>query len=256
MQGMPKPAKLADAIADHLERLIREGVLRPGEKLLPERDLALKLDVSRPSLRDALVKLEDRGLLVTERTGTHIAQFLAPIAMPLVSLLQGDPEASFHYLEFRCSIEGAAAGLAAQRATDLDRAAIRSLLDRMRAAHGEDDATEEADVDARLHLAVYESAHNTVMLHIMGMLSEMLRNDVFYNRARLYARAGVRDLLLEQHLAVGEAILAGDAVAAKAAAEAHVTFTLNTLRDIRDEDTRLEASLRRVGRGDLIDSAD
>ena len=43
--GSIKPAKLAETIAEHLESLILEGVLRPGEKLLPERELALKLDV-------------------------------------------------------------------------------------------------------------------------------------------------------------------------------------------------------------------
>ena len=46
-----RPAKLADAIADHLEKLILEGSLRPGERLLAERELALRFDVSRPSLR-------------------------------------------------------------------------------------------------------------------------------------------------------------------------------------------------------------
>ncbi len=40
--------KIADVIAVHLETLIREGALRPGEKLASERDLAVKLDVSRP----------------------------------------------------------------------------------------------------------------------------------------------------------------------------------------------------------------
>lgn len=252
--GMIKPAKLADAIADHLETLIREGVLRPGEKLLPERELALKLDVSRPSLRDALVKLEERGLLATGRNGTHIADFLAPIAGPLAGLLQSDPNATFHYLEFRNAIEAEAAALAAQRATDLDRAAIRNLADRMKAAHGQDDPSEEADVDAQLHFAIYEAAHNLVMLHIMGALSDMLRKDVFYNRERLYTRSGVRELLLGQHLAIAEAVLAGDAEAARAAASAHVSFTMQTLHEIRDDDARREASLRRIGRGDLIDS--
>ncbi|HLO75675.1 MAG TPA: GntR family transcriptional regulator, partial [Magnetospirillum sp.] len=58
-----RPAKLADTIADHLEQLILEGTLRPGDRLLAERDLAVKLDVSRPSLREALDKLERKGLV-------------------------------------------------------------------------------------------------------------------------------------------------------------------------------------------------
>lgn len=255
MQGTIKPAKLADAIAEHLEKLILEGALRPGEKLLAERELALKLDVSRPSLRDAIAKLEERGLLVTGRNGTHIARFLSHIGDPLVTLLQNNPKTTFDYLEFRRSIEAQAAGLAAQRATDLDRAEIRGIVARMQAAHGKDDSSEEADSDAELHLAIYEAAHNIVMLHIMRTLSDMLRNDVFYNRADLYSRPGVRDLLLAQHLAIADAVLAGDADRAHAAAEAHVEFTLVTLREIRENDARLEVSLRRIGRTDLIDTA-
>ncbi|AWK85736.1 FCD domain-containing protein [Azospirillum thermophilum] len=255
MQGTIKPAKLADAIAEHLEKLILEGILRPGEKLLPERDLAVKLDVSRPSLRDALAKLEERGLLITGRNGTFIARFLSKISDPLATLLQDNPAATFDYLEFRHSIEAEAAALAARRATDLDRAAIRAIVERMRSAHSKDDSSEEAEADAELHLAVYEAAHNLVMLHIMRTLSELLRSDVFYNRADLYSRPGVRDLLLQQHLAIAEAVLSGDAGAARAAAGAHVQFTLRTLRDIRDSNARLEVSLRRIGRSDLIDSA-
>ncbi len=248
-----KPAKLADAIAEHLEKLILEGVLRPGEKLLAERELAVKLDVSRPSLRDAIAKLEERGLLVTGRNGTHIARFLAQIADPLVALLRDNPKASFDYLEFRRAIEAQAAALAAQRATDLDRDGIRAIVARMQAAHGKDDSSEEAGCDAELHLAVYEAAHNVVMLHIMRTLSDMLRNDVFYNRANLYSRPGVRDLLLEQHRAIADAVLAGDAPGAHAAAAAHVEFTLKTLREIRENDARLAVSLRRIGRTDLLD---
>ena len=64
-----RPAKLADTIADRLEQLILEGSLRPGERLLPERDLAVKFDVSRPSLREALDKLEKKGLVYAGRGG-------------------------------------------------------------------------------------------------------------------------------------------------------------------------------------------
>ena len=92
------------------------------------------------------------------------------------------------------------------------------------------------------------------MLHIMRTLSDLLRNDVFYNRTDLYSRPGVRELLLQQHLAIANAVLAGDAAAASAAAEPHVEFTLQTLREIREHNARVQVSLRRIGRTDLIDS--
>ncbi len=59
-------------------------------------------------------------------------------------------------------------------------------------------------------MLVYEASHNMVMLHIMRAFSEMLRHGVFYNRHQLYTHPGVRDELLEQHLAIGEAIIARD----------------------------------------------
>jgi GntR family transcriptional repressor for pyruvate dehydrogenase complex len=249
-----RPAKLADTIAEHLEQLILEGSLRPGERLLAERELAQRFDVSRPSLREALEKLESRGLL---RSGRGGATFVAPLlgegfTEPLYTALASRPETTFDYLEFRRFVEGSAAYFAALRGTDVDRELIRQCFEKMEAAHGQDDSSDEADADADFHLAVYEASHNLVMLHIMRSLSDMLRKDVFYNRAKLYQRQGVRELLLEQHRAVYETVMAGDPDAAKAAAEAHIDFTRDALMEIARADARLEVSLRRIARTDLV----
>jgi len=243
-----RPAKLADAIADRLEQLILEGSLRPGERLLPERDLAQKLDVSRPSLREALDKLERKGLVYSGRgSATYVAALLGEsFTGPLAAVLRSRPETTFDYLEFRTIVEGSAAYFAALRGTEVDREIIRERFESMEQAHGKDDPSEEAGVDALFHLAIYEASHNLVMLHIMRSLSEMLRHDVFYNRAKLYMRPGVREMLLEQHRAVYLAVMAGDPEAARAAAEAHITFTRDALMEIAKADARLEVSLRRI----------
>lgn len=248
-----KPAKAAEAVALYLENMILEGVLRPGEKLLAERELAEKLDVSRPTLREALQKLESLNLLVTSRDGTVVTNLVgASLTDPLARLLENNPDTTFDYLEFRKTVEGQAAYYAALRATDVDRAVLQDLYDRMEELHAKEDSAEEADADTDLHLAIYEAAHNVVLLHIMRGLANMLRTDVFYNRAKLYARKGVRDLLLSQHRAIYAAVVAGDPEAARAAAEKHITFTYEAIREIRNSEARLEASLRRVGRGELV----
>src|SRR6266702_4153316 len=110
--------KLADAVAEHLERLILEGALRPGEKLATERELAAKLEVSRPSLREALDKLQARGLIETNKAGNFVSRFLAPMTDPLIALFQSNDQALDDYVEYRCLIEGEAARLAAARATE------------------------------------------------------------------------------------------------------------------------------------------
>ncbi len=249
-----RPAKLADTIADHLEQLILEGSLRPGERLLAERELAQRFDVSRPSLREALEKLEKRGLLNSGRGGaTYVAPLLGEgFTEPLYAALASRPETTFDYLEFRRFVEGSAAYYAALRGTDVDRELLKHCFETMVEAHGKDDSSDEAETDADFHLAVYEASHNLVMLHIMRSLSDMLRKDVFYNRAKLYQRQGVRELLLEQHRAVYETVMAGDPNAAKAAAEAHIDFTRDALQEIAKADARLEVSLRRIARSDLV----
>ncbi|MBK8537993.1 MAG: GntR family transcriptional regulator [Candidatus Competibacteraceae bacterium] len=59
--------KVADVIVSQIEQLILDGVLKPGERLSPERELAQELNVSRPSLREAITTLKSRGLLRSAR---------------------------------------------------------------------------------------------------------------------------------------------------------------------------------------------
>jgi GntR family transcriptional repressor for pyruvate dehydrogenase complex len=247
-----RPQKVAEAIADHLEKLILQGVLRPGERLTPERELAEKLDVSRPSLREAIDMLAERGLLRTTRAGTFIAQFLSPLLKPLASLLEDNPQATADYFEFRQSMDAQAARYAAVRASELDRSAIRAAINQIKVAHELEDPTQESQADVDFHLSIYEAAHNAVLLHIMRALSELLRSNIFYSRQQLYQRPGVREKLLTQHVAIAEAIIAGKAKMAEAAAASHVACTFETVEDIRRDGKRLEASLLRVGRNDYL----
>ena len=244
--------KISDAIALHIERMILEGALRPGEKLASDRDLAVKFDVSRPSLREAIEKLAQRGLLTATRGGTYVAQFLTPIMEPLASLYRDNQNAAADYFEFRQSVEAQAARSAALRATNVDKIAIRSCLKDMRKAHRLANPSQEAAADVNLHMLVYEAGHNMVVLHVMRALSELLRNNIFFNRENLYLRAGVREKLLTQHIEIGEAVIAGDADAAQAAAAEHIRFVYRTVEEIQRANKRLKTSLMRVGRGDLL----
>lgn len=246
---------VADTIAAHLERLILEGVLRPGERLAPERELASQFGVSRPSLREALDKLAGLGLLTTNRRGTFVAEFLKPFADPLATLFRDNNERNrmtIQYYEFRQPLEARATALAAQRATAIDHDEIRKCIVKMNEAHRLDDPTEEADADADLHVLIYEAAHNVVLLHVMRAFANMHRQGVFIVRQHFYERPGVRDTLLAQHLAIADAVLAGNAELAEQAAFEHIQFHIDTFEQIRSEQERLEAALLRVGRSTLL----
>jgi GntR family transcriptional repressor for pyruvate dehydrogenase complex len=246
------PLKVAESVAGHLEHLILDGTLRPGERLMAERELALRLEVSRPTLRDALRLLEERGLLVTEKGRTHVAPFLSSLTNPLAALLKSDPQVTDDYFEYREMVEAKAAALAASRATEPDKQAIGACFARMKSAHLEKDPTAEATADADLHLLIYEAGHNLVILHVMRAFSAVFREDIFQNRGRFYEEPGLRDTLLGQHRAIVDAILAGDSVNAEILAREHVRHTFTTLCRIKAAERRHETAIRRLNRKNLV----
>jgi len=245
-----KQGKIADAIVEQLEKLILDGVLEPGERLPSERDLAQQMDVSRPSLREAIQRLETIGLVETRQgDGTVVKSALAStLTDPLVYLLQTRADAAMDYLELRRTLEGMAGYYAALRATDADREILRVRFERMEELHSLDDPMHEADADADFHLAIAEASHNVVLLHIVRGLFKLLREGVFYNRRRLYTRKGARDVLLEQHRALYKAVMEGDPQAASEAARGHMTFVQDSLQEMGREERREEVSQRRLER--------
>lgn len=248
-----RPERAAEAVARHIETLILEGSLAPDEGLLPERDLAQRLNVSRPTLRDGLKMLQDRGLLVGEKgRGLRVAPLgQAAFTDPLIALLADHPEVEDDYLDFRDVVESHAAGLAAQRATELDRDRIAAALEAIEAAHAAATPADEAEADAALHQAIYEASHNLVLLQIMRALSGNLRSNVARNRGRMFTLPQMRDRLRDQHRAIGAAILDRDPDAARAAAHDHLDYVRQASRDIAEAEAQLETARRRQSGGGL-----
>ncbi|GLK84934.1 FadR/GntR family transcriptional regulator [Ancylobacter defluvii] len=255
MTARLRTPKLAQAIAEHIERLILEGVLRPGERLASERDLSEQLEVSRPSLRDALQILEERGLLAIGRDGTRVTQFLAPLTEPLAGLLHSNEQVTADYFEYREAVERKATGLAAVRASDPERQAIRECLAEMQAAYDANEPDREAEADIVLHRLIYGASHNLVILHVMRAFSEMLRHDIFFNRAQLFAIDEFREELLSQHKAIGHSVIEGDASAAEEAALRHLVYTGQSVERFRRDEARTNLALRRLNRSTLISGA-
>jgi GntR family transcriptional repressor for pyruvate dehydrogenase complex len=248
-----RPAKLADAIADHIQQMILEGSLQPGERLLSERELSVKLDVSRPSLREALDKLIALGLLTTNAQGVaHVSENVGKSLRDPLILLMDTPQARIDTMELRAVVEAEAAGLAAERASDVDRDAIKTCFEAMVVAHEAQDVDSIAKTDAEFHFAIYEASHNLMMLHFMRSIESILRSNVYLNRKNLYEHRTQRDSQLHEHQAIYEAIMARDADRARAAARIHMTTAMQTQKEIYEAERRLEASIRRLARNDLV----
>lgn len=232
--------KTADAAVRQIEELILDGVLRPGDRLPAERDLAGQMDISRPILRDALKNLEDRALVRSRHgEGTYVADVIGTVfEAPMIGLVRRHQRAVFDYLEFRRDLEGLAAAYAAERATDADLEILQRVFSEMEAAHEAGDPADEARVDVEFHTVIMEAAHNVMLMHMMRSCYQLMAQAVFHNRERLYANAGWRDRLVDQHRAIYEAIMARDAKAARAAARSHLDFIESALKTVERADQR------------------
>lgn len=225
--------KLSNAVQRQIEDLILRGILRPGERLPSERELSDRLGVSRPSLREAISALQERGLLDSRPgAGVYVAEVLgSAFSEALVQLFSEHDEAVFDYISFRRDMEGLAAERAARRASDTDLAVIDTIFRKMEAAHPKRNATDEARLDADFHMAIIEASHNVVMLHMMRSMYDLLRNGVFYNRQIMFRQRTTRGALLDQHRDINTALQARDAEAARAAVERHLDYVEAALHD-------------------------
>ena len=233
---------VADAVVEQIETLIVAGVLKEGSKLPSEREMAELFDVSRPKLREALKRLEEQNLItVRHGEGSVIAPLIGKALSPaLVDLYARHPVAFFDYLEYRREQEAFAARLAAERATRADKEILTGVMADMVAAHEADDSEAAQRADIGLHVAIADASHNSTLIHMMASVYDLTRRGVFYNRDYLRAVDGNGEMLLQQHLAIGKAIVAGDPEAAAAAARAHLDFVEQSFR-IGQENSKREA---------------
>jgi GntR family transcriptional repressor for pyruvate dehydrogenase complex len=232
----PARLKLSDSIINQIETLILEGALKPGNQLPPEREFAETLGVSRPSLREALLKLEARGLVTTRRGGGYaVADVTAPtLTDPLVHLLQRHPPAAFDILELRHGLEAVAAYLAAHRATEADKKEIsRRYTALLKADKGGKDELVGADADLEFHMSVADASHNVALMHVMRGLMNLIRTSTMRFRQRIFSlHDGSKSILSDQHRAIYEAVMKGDADAARKAVNLHLSFIEATIREI------------------------
>ncbi|WP_375255895.1 FadR/GntR family transcriptional regulator [Yoonia sp.] len=230
--------KLSHGVTRQIEGLILRGILRPGERLPSERELSERMNVSRPSLREALGDLQDRGLLTSKAgAGVYVADVLGSAFSPaLVKLFSSHEKAVFDYINFRRDMEGLAAERAATMASDTDLKVINTIFEKMEAAHKKRNPDDEAHLDAHFHLAIIEASHNVIMLHMMRSMYELLREGVFYNRTIMFKQRMTRDTLLEQHCAINAALQDRDAAGARDAVATHLSFVEKALSDQQKAD--------------------
>jgi GntR family transcriptional regulator, transcriptional repressor for pyruvate dehydrogenase complex len=221
---------LTDEAIEQIRRLIRSGELPPGSRLPPENELAAQLGLSRNSMREAVKALElIRVLDVRRGDGTYVTSLEPGLLLEglglAVDLLQD--ESILSVVEVRRLLEPSATGLAAERITDSQLAALRARLDEMEAAGH--DVERQVAADAEFHLEIFAATGNPTLLSVLdGLSSRTLRSRIW----RGLVEADAISVTLHEHRAILAALAARDRPLAEAAALIHVTTSETWLRSI------------------------
>jgi GntR family transcriptional regulator, transcriptional repressor for pyruvate dehydrogenase complex len=202
-------------VPDHLQALILQGGLKAGDRLPSQRDLALQLGVSRPSLREAISVLEAMGLL-SVRVGSGV--YVAPPSARAPLWRFADRCSPRDVYEARLGIEGYAARLAAQRVSAADARHLDAATTAMRDALEADDIAAMAMADADFHDLVFTLAANPVLA---GMYKPVRDMAVETQRLPMTLRIRLGDTLREHEEVCGR-ITARDPKGAEAAMIRHI----------------------------------
>jgi DNA-binding FadR family transcriptional regulator len=215
-----EPRRLYRQIADQLRALIAKGEAVPGTRLPAERELARRLHVSRPSLREALIALEMEGLLeVRVGSGIYVA---APHPEPRVAEPGGAP-GPFEVMRARWLIEGECAALAARNATAAQLRAMRKA----HARYAEEGKRHHNPIefDRTFHMRIAEATGNSALALVVRTLWDQRMGPFYRALERKLEYPAMAADTLREHGAILSAIARRDAPAARAAMRRHMGLT-------------------------------
>jgi GntR family transcriptional regulator, transcriptional repressor for pyruvate dehydrogenase complex len=220
------PKRISDQVFDQLRELIFHGDLKPGQKIMTERELADALNVSRNSVREAINKLVTlRFLEQRQGQGTFVCSIDEAVQIPLAAVMERQDASLIDLLEMRLGIECNAASLAAKRADATDLEAIEKAIAQM-----------EADVaasglgtggDLSFHMAIAAATKNPMQIYIMKNVVDFLHLGIRENLLHLYEDPKNVSTILKQHHAIYQAIRSGNSDDAFQTMQNHINFVIN-----------------------------
>ena len=202
-----KPKRLSDEIFEQIKQLIFQGKLKPGDKLPPERELAEHFNVGRPCLREALNRLRAIGFLdVKKQNGYYVRSASDEMVGPLKGIIESEMSNLIDFLEFRKLLDIYCAKQAIRKASDADIAQIEKAF--------------EEDSSFRFHITIAEAMKNTIFIHLMTDMHNLLSGISFIKTHTNNSHRIVR----EQHKRILNAIVNRDEGAVEKSISEHIDW--------------------------------
>jgi DNA-binding FadR family transcriptional regulator len=220
--------QLYEQIAAHLTGLVLSGALQPGERLPAERDLALQLEVSRSSLREAIAELAVEGILETRRgSGSYVsanARERARARAGIATAARAANASPVALLEARMQIEPAIATLAARRAQpDPVAEELLAVMERQRDPESPTARSAWNDADRLFHRQLARMSGNPVMATIADWVAELMDEPLWQRlRDESVAVPGRMRIHMAEHRMIYESIVGGDVEASAFFVRKHI----------------------------------
>ena len=161
-----QPAAGVATAAQLLRESILQGNFAPGQRIPPERDLALTYSVSRGSIREAIRGLVSLGILESKRgSGSYVRRLeSSELFKSLEFVLDVDPKSLSHFFELRRLLEPAAAAIAADRLTSEDRERLLEVRDELaKLKQSPAGLARLIELDHEIHSTISESTRNPLI---------------------------------------------------------------------------------------------
>jgi GntR family transcriptional repressor for pyruvate dehydrogenase complex len=228
-----QPASTFEETVERLGSAIRLGLLAPGDKLPPERELAKRLRISRSTLRQALTALVQSGHLESLRGrsgGTFVAE------QPPAVKHDGEPldQEAWAILDYRVAVESGAVQLAAERGGEAEFDRLEELVAKMSGQL--EDFEEYRFADIRFHIGIAEAAHSPRLLSAMTDVQAQMSHLI----ALIAHPPEVLAAANEQHARVLKALRKGDAPRAVRCMREHSEGTEHILAGLLPAPVRLD----------------
>jgi len=214
-----KRTRLYQDIVGQIQEFIQEGILKPGDKLPPERELADRLQVSRSSLREAMRALELRGVVVSRPgAGTFISTESLDTLMSIIAFSHaGTKDGLNDIFEVRHLLEPQIAALAAARATQADIQRMEEALEEQEREIGRGETGVVGDTS--FHFAMARATQNWALVKVMSTISDILRQ----SRDQSLETPGRPQRSLASHRHILNMMQQRDVEAARSSMEHHIS---------------------------------
>lgn len=210
--------RLYQQIADQIKDLITEGAFQVGDRLPPERELAVLLGVSRPSVREGLIALDVQGNVeIRGGSGVYVCPQPEPRAAKATPELGESPR---ELMQARSAVESAVVILACAHGTKEQLKQLRTIVTRMRTETERNRVP--LDLDRRFHITLAEMGGNSVMARIIAELFDERHSPISAKLSSKYESPRTWKAALREHESILRALEARDPIAAQAAMLSHL----------------------------------